>query len=227
MSDNPKKKLTTTVNNNETTSRTDTGDDDKEVIMPAEIVLVENSEPRTATALGNMIGTDKKIRTGPKAFLPGAVAQSAVASDRKYPSPASLVRYEDDTKMGKRRSKLAASRRVSVSKVGGNKMVPSSTSDKVETKIVNDGGQFVAPAMVPLGNSEPSAFPSKMVCPSPKARLPGAVAESKAADYGSKRRSKAAVSRGAAGPKTAGNKKRYSIPTDLATNAVDKEGGKY
>ena len=54
------------------------------------IVLIENAEPSsnpgTSSTLGKSSEKDKKMKTGMKAVLPGALAQSVAANNAKSPS---------------------------------------------------------------------------------------------------------------------------------------------
>jgi len=77
MGDDPKKTTEAAGNKNNTSS----GDSKPNMFS------LENSEPSsnpiTLSTLGRSSGNDKKIKTGPKAVLPGAVVQSTSTSNGK------------------------------------------------------------------------------------------------------------------------------------------------
>eukprot|EP00815_Leptocylindrus_aporus_P002739 CAMPEP_0116067398 /NCGR_PEP_ID=MMETSP0322-20121206/10981_1 /TAXON_ID=163516 /ORGANISM="Leptocylindrus danicus var. apora, Strain B651" /LENGTH=502 /DNA_ID=CAMNT_0003554189 /DNA_START=44 /DNA_END=1549 /DNA_ORIENTATION=- len=168
MSDHPKKKVESKkVSSDESTPN---------------IARIENAEPSsnpgTLSTPDKSSIKDKKMKTGPKAVLPGAVAQS-VAANKDKPSSSlgtqnnvtEFVRDKEDTRgRDYRRRKITTRRVISTPKSAGNKKVPN---EIFETPLVNSEPS----ALIMSGNSSGNDSKTKTSRGS-KADIPGAVTQS-------------------------------------------------
>lgn len=162
------------------------------------VFSLKNSEPSSnpiaLSTLGRSSGTDKKIKTGPKAVLPGAVAQSTSASNGKSMSTQNtlteFVSGKEGTKGSNyRRRTVTAPTFISEPKVATKERVFSSLAENEATNQSNTSATTTL-----LQNSEPSALPvsvessksDKSMEMGTKSVLPGAVANTAAPDEGFK-----------------------------------------
>jgi len=142
-------------------------------------VLIENAEPSsnpvTLSAPGKSSVKDKKMKTGMKAVLPGAVAvaQSVAAKNEKSPPLATQNNASDkeDTRGSNYRQRKITSRRVISAPISAeNKKVPS---EIFETSLVNSEPC----ALTMFGNSSDNDSKTK-TRKGLKADVPGVVAKS-------------------------------------------------
>jgi len=142
-------------------------------------VLIENAEPSsnpvTLSAPGKSSVKDKKMKTGMKAVLPGAVAvaQSVAANNEKSPPLATQNNASDkeDTRGSNYRQRKITSRRVISAPISAeNKKVPS---EIFETSLVNSEPC----ALTMPGNSSGNDSKTK-TRKGLKADMPGVVAKS-------------------------------------------------
>ena len=204
MSDRPKKNLNDADKQKSSSSK------------PSNVFSLENSEPSsdpsTLPSARRSSETDekkKKLKTGPKAVLPGAVAESTAASNEKPSSssaPNKLTDFVSDKEETKgsnyRRRKVAPPRLISEptvvrNKKGSNPPASNTLQNKKDSSAVatslEDSESYTLPA------SMKSSGADKKMKTGPKAVLPGAVAETASADEGfkgNKYQRKIAASRG-------------------------------
>ncbi len=205
MSDQPKKNL---------------NDADKEKNSSSNNAFsLENSEPSsnpsTLPSARRSSETDekkKKLNTGPKAVLPGAVAESTAASNDKQPlSPAqnSLTEFVDDKEEKKgsnyRRRKVASPRLIAeptavTNKKGATLPINNTAENQINASTAStslEGAEpYTSPASMKLEGAD------KKIKTGPKATSPGAVEGSTVADEGfkgNKYQRKIAASRGISG----------------------------
>lgn len=162
------------------------------------VFSLKNSEPSSnpiaLSTLGRSSGTDKKIKTGPKAVLPGAVAQSTSASNGKSMSTQNtlteFVSGKEGTKGSNyRRRTVTAPTFISEPKVATKERIFSSLAENEATNQSNTSATTTL-----LQNSEPSALPvsvessksDKSMEMGTKSVQPGAVADTAAPDAGFK-----------------------------------------
>jgi len=159
---------------------------------------LQNSEPSsnpiTLSALCRSSGNDKETKIGPRAVLPGAVAQSTSARNGKSVSPQNtLTEFISGRKSTKgtnyRRRTVSSPRFTSEPRVATTKKVSSSPADNTAKNQSNASATTAS-----LQHSEPSALPSLVKSSKPnktmkkenKAMIPGAVAVTAAPDEGFK-----------------------------------------
>ena len=163
-----------------------------------DVFSLQNSEPSSnpipLSTLGKSSGNDKKIESGPKAVLPGSVAQSTSASKGKsMPTQNMLTEFVSGVEGTKgsnyHRSTVTTPKFISEPIVATKERVFSSRAEN-EAKSQNK----TSATTTSLNNSEPSALPvtvkssksDKKMKIGTNSVLPGAVAETAAPDEGSK-----------------------------------------
>ena len=198
---------------------------------------LENSEPSSnpiaLPALGRSSGTDKKIKTGPKAVLPGAVAQSTSASNGKLMptqnTSIEIVSCKEGTKESNYHQRtITTPRFISGPIVATKERVSSSFADN----------NNISATTASLNNSEPSALPALMKSSKPNklmaigtnSVLPGAVADTAAPDEGFKgNKYQRKIAASSVNSKAMGNKKigtNAALPGAVADTAAPDEGFK-
>jgi len=134
-----------------------------------DVFSLQNSEPSSnpiaLSTLGRSSGTDKKIKTGPKVVLPGAVAQSTSASNGKLMSTQNTLTESVSGKEGTkgsnyRRPTITSPRFILEPRTATKERVSSSLGDN---KAENQIEAFVITSS--LKNSEPSALPASVKSP--------------------------------------------------------------
>jgi len=197
------------------------------------VFSLQNSEPSSnpiaLSALGRSSGTDKKIKTGPKAVLPGAVAQSTSASNGKSMSTQNtlteFVSGKEGTKGSNyRRRTVTAPTFISEPKVATKERVFSSLAENEATNQSNTSATTTL-----LQNSEPSALPvsvessksDKSMEMGTNSVLPGAVANTAAPDEGFKgNKYQRKIAASSVNSRATGYKKSSSLPNESAPNEV-------
>jgi len=204
MSDQPKKNLNDADKQKSSASK------------PSNVFSLENSEPSsdpsTLPSARRSSETDekkKKLNTGPKAVLPGAVAESTAASNDKPSSssaPNTLTDFVSDKEETRgsnyRRRKVAPPRLISEptvvrNKKGSNPPASNTLQNKKDSSAVATSLEDSEPYTLPA--SMKSSGADKKMKTGPKAVFLGAVAETASADEGfkgNKYQRKIAASRG-------------------------------